>query len=179
MTRRQANRPVGSFRAGIANRYKFQNQSRREVSIMPKIYKCSKCSTAVEIVFEDCCIPTCCGAPMVLVEPKTEDFVKEKHVPYIEKQAGGVLVKVGKETAHPMVEDHYIVYIQICADGVIMRKYLKPGDAPEAFFKTDASKIVAVEYCNKHGLWKSNQRSRGRGTRPLKPLFLRFFIQRR
>jgi len=146
---------------------------------MPKIYKCSKCNTAVEIVFEDCCIPTCCGAPMVLVEPKTEDFVKEKHVPYIEKQDGGVLVKVGKETAHPMAEDHYIVYIQICADGTIMRKYLKPGDAPEAFFKTDASKIVAVEYCNKHGLWKSNQRSRGRGTRPHKPLFLPFFIQRR
>ena len=91
------------------------------------------------------------------VEAKTEDFVKEKHVPYIEKVDGGVLVKVGKETAHPMAEDHYVVYIQICADGVIMRKYLNPGDAPEAFFKTDAQDITAWEYCNKHGLWKSNQ----------------------
>ena len=94
---------------------------------------------------------------MVALEAKTDDFKNEKHVPYIEKQDGGVLVKVGKETAHPMVEDHYIVYIQICADGIMMRKYLKPGDAPEAFFKTDAEKIVAWEYCNKHGLWKSNQ----------------------
>ena len=76
---------------------------------------------------------------MQLMEAKTEDFVKEKHVPYIEKQDGGFLVKVGKETAHPMADDHYIVYIEICADGVQMRKYLKPGDAPEAFFKTDAA----------------------------------------
>ena len=38
-----------------------------------------------------------------------------------------------------------------------MRKYLKPGDAPEAFFKTDAAEVTAWEYCNKHGLWKSNQ----------------------
>ena len=57
---------------------------------------------------------------MQLMEAKTEDFVKEKHVPYIEKQDGGFLVKVGKETAHPMADDHYIVYIEICADGVQM-----------------------------------------------------------
>lgn len=91
------------------------------------------------------------------MEAKTDDFVKEKHVPYIEKVDEGILVKVGKETAHPMADDHYIVYIEICADGVRMRKYLKPGDAPEAFFRTDAEQITAWEYCNKHGLWKSGQ----------------------
>ena len=124
---------------------------------MSKIYKCAKCGTAVELVYQEHCLPTCCGEPMQAVEVKTEDFAKEKHVPYIEKQDGGVLVKVGKETAHPMAEDHYIVYIQICADGIIMRKYLKPGDAPEAFFKTSGEKVTAWEFCNKHGLWKSNQ----------------------
>ncbi len=103
------------------------------------------------------CIPSCCGEQMQFIKAKTEDFVKEKHVPYIEKQDGGFLVKVGKETAHPMAEDHYIVYIEICTDGVSMRKYLNPGDAPEAFFKTDAEKVEAWEYCNKHRFWKSNQ----------------------
>ena len=94
---------------------------------------------------------------MEAVTAKTEDFVKEKHVPYIEKVDGGVLVKVGKEVPHPMAEDHYIVYIEICADGTLMRKYLKPGDAPEAFFATDAKNVRAWEYCNKHLLWVSNQ----------------------
>ena len=74
---------------------------------------------------------------MQLMEAKTEDFVKEKHVPYIEKQDGGFLVKVGKETAHPMADDHYIVYIEICADGVQMRKYLKPGSPTSEFTLID------------------------------------------
>ena len=68
-----------------------------------------------------------------------------------------VRVVVGKETLHPMTEEHYIVYIEIDADGILMRKYLKPGDAPEACFKTDAENIVAYEMCNKHGFWQSNQ----------------------
>ena len=124
---------------------------------MSRIYVCSKCGTAVELVYKGGCKPSCCGMPMEMKEPRTDDFAKEKHVPYIEKVDGGFLVKVGKEAAHPMADDHYIVYIQICADGVLMRKYLKPGDVPEAFFKTDAENVVAWEYCNKHGLWKSNQ----------------------
>lgn len=126
---------------------------------MSNVYVCSKCGTVVELLYKGGCIPSCCGEQMQPAEVKTEDFVKEKHVPYIEKAEGGVLVKVGKETPHPMTEEHYIVYIEICASGVTMRKYLKPGDAPEAFFATDAavSDIVAHEYCNKHGLWKSNQ----------------------
>ena len=86
------------------------------------IYKCAKCPNAFEVIFKAPCTPKCCGEDMVIVEPKTDDFKNEKHVPYIEKQDGGFLVKVGKETPHPMVEDHYIVYIQICADGIMMRK---------------------------------------------------------
>ncbi len=120
-------------------------------------YVCEKCGTVVELLYKGGAVSSCCGEEMKPAEVKTEDFVKEKHVPYIERQDGGVLVKVGKETAHPMTEEHYIVFIEICADGVLMRKYLKPGDAPEAFFKTDAKQIAAWEYCNKHGLWKSNQ----------------------
>lgn len=120
-------------------------------------YVCSNCGTVIEVIYKGAAMPICCGQAMKPIEAKTEDFVKEKHVPYIEKVEGGVLVKVGKETAHPMTEDHYIVYIEICADGVRMRKYLQPGDAPEAFFKTDAQDIVAWEFCNKHLLWKSNQ----------------------
>ena len=92
------------------------------------------------------------------LEPNTVDAAVEKHVPAVELQRDGhiVFARVGS-TEHPMTEEHYIVYIEIDADGILMRKYLKPGDAPEACFKTDAKNIVAYEMCNKHGFWQSNQ----------------------
>ncbi|HKM09217.1 MAG TPA: desulfoferrodoxin [Candidatus Methanomethylophilaceae archaeon] len=121
------------------------------------VYHCEKCGKIVEVLFEGKGNLDCCKTPMVLLEPQTEDYANEKHVPYIEKVDGGVLVKVGKETAHPMVDDHYIAYIEICADGVLLRKYLKPGNKPEAYFETDAKNITARELCNIHGVWKSNQ----------------------
>lgn len=124
---------------------------------MTQKFVCQKCGTAVELLYKGGCNPSCCGQPMAAAEAKTADPSAEKHVPYIIRGGSNVKVVVGKEAAHPMVEDHYIVYIEICADGVLMRKYLKPGDSPEACFVTDAENIVAWEFCNKHGLWKSNQ----------------------
>ena len=120
-----------------------------------EFYKCAKCGEIIEKDYAaGCdCTPVCCGEPMVKLEAQTADPDENKHVPYIEKVDGGVLVKVGKSAAHPMEPDHYIVFIEICADGILMRKYLKPGDKPEAFFKTDAKKVIAWELCNKHGIW--------------------------
>jgi superoxide reductase len=121
------------------------------------VYYCEKCGQIVDVLFEGKGVLVCCGEPMKKLEPQTKDFVHEKHVPYIERVDGGVRVMVGKEEAHPMAEKHYIAYIEICADGVLMRKYLKPGDKPEAFFPTDAKVITAKELCNVHGVWVSNQ----------------------
>jgi len=53
-----------------------------------------------------------------------------------------------------MEEKHYIMWIELIADGVVYRKYLKPGDVPEAVFNVEANDFVAFEYCNLHGLWK-------------------------
>lgn len=121
------------------------------------VYRCNKCGNYVEVVYEGKGTLSCCDETMELVEIKSADFALEKHVPYIERKNGGVLVKVGKEVPHPMAPEHYIVYIEICADGTLMRHYLKPGDKPEAFFETDAKTITARELCNVHGVWKSNQ----------------------
>jgi superoxide reductase len=54
-----------------------------------------------------------------------------------------------------MADDHHIVYIEICDDGVLRRKYLRPGMVPEAFFKGASEKAAAKAYCDKHGLWRS------------------------
>jgi superoxide reductase len=75
-------------------------------------------------------------------------------VPVIEKTESRVRVKVGS-VPHPMEEKHYIEWIEIIADGRTYRKFLKPGDKPEAEFEIKARNIIAGEYCNLHGLWKS------------------------
>ncbi|MBM3322787.1 desulfoferrodoxin, partial [candidate division WOR-3 bacterium] len=35
------------------------------------------------------------------------------------------------------------------------RQFLAPGQAPEAFFSVESASVFAREYCNIHGLWKS------------------------
>ncbi len=97
----------------------------------------------------------CCGQPMKALDEKTADAGIEKHVPYVEELEDGYLVKVGKEVQHPMEENHYIAWIELIVDGVVHRRYLNPGDKPEASFKVEKGKnVIAREYCTVHGLWK-------------------------
>jgi superoxide reductase len=118
------------------------------------IYKCELCGNIVEVLIAGDGELVCCEQPMKLMVENTVDAAKEKHVPVIEKIPGGVKVKVGS-VAHPMEEKHYIQWIEINADGRTCRKFLKPGDAPEAEFQVEAANITAREYCNLHGLWKA------------------------
>jgi superoxide reductase len=120
-----------------------------------EIYKCDICGNIVEVIHGGAGELVCCGEPMKLMEEKTEDSSVEKHVPYIEKTENGILVKVGQNQDHPMLEEHYIEWIQVIADGVSHRKFLHPGEKPQAEFGIKADTIKAREYCNVHGLWKS------------------------
>ena len=121
---------------------------------LKQIYKCNICGNIVEVLHMGTGQLVCCGQPMELLSEKTEDIGQEKHVPIIEKTEKGILVKVGS-VLHPMQEAHYIEWIEIIVDGKYCRKFLKPGDKPEAFFEVTAEKIEAREYCNIHGLWKA------------------------
>jgi superoxide reductase len=118
-----------------------------------QVYKCEVCGNIVEVLHEGGGNLVCCNQPMKLIVENTVDAAKEKHVPVIEKTAGGIKVSVGS-VAHPMEAKHYIEWIELIADGRIYRQYLKPGDAPEAVFPVTAAKVFAREYCNIHGLWK-------------------------
>lgn len=118
-----------------------------------EIYKCEVCGNIVEVVNAGAGELVCCGQPMKLFKENTVDAAKEKHVPVVEKEAGGYKVTVG-EVAHPMEEKHYIQWIELLADGKAYRQFLEPGAAPEAVFKIDAAQVTAREYCNLHGLWK-------------------------
>ncbi len=118
-----------------------------------QIYRCNVCGNIVEVLDAGVGQLVCCGQPMELIEEKTEDVGKEKHVPVIEKTEKGIKIKVGS-VPHPMEEAHYIEWIEIIADGKYCRKFLKPGDKPEAEFEIEAEKLESREYCNIHGLWK-------------------------
>jgi superoxide reductase len=118
-----------------------------------EIYKCEACGNIVEVIHGGEGELVCCGDPMQLLVANTVDAAKEKHVPVIEKVEGGVKVKVG-DVAHPMEDKHYIEWIEIIAGDKADRQFLNPGEAPEAFFKTEAENVTAREFCNLHGLWK-------------------------
>ena len=119
-----------------------------------EVYKCEHCGNIVEILHAGACSPSCCGQEMKLMKEGTTDAAREKHVPVIEKIDGGYKVSVGS-VAHPMEEKHFIEWIELLADGMSMRCYLKPGQAPEAVFTTSAANVCAREYCNLHGHWKA------------------------
>jgi superoxide reductase len=119
-----------------------------------EIYKCEKCGNIVEVLHDGMGELVCCGEPMKRIIENTVDAAREKHVPVIEKIPGGYKVKIGS-VPHPMLPEHYIEWIQLIAGDKAYRKFLKPGDAPEAEFKIDAEQVAAREFCNLHLLWKS------------------------
>ncbi len=119
-----------------------------------QIYKCEVCGNVVEVLHKGAGELVCCGQPMKLMKENSVDAAQEKHVPVIEKTDDDIKVKVGS-VPHPMVEEHYIEWIELIADGQAYRQFLNPGDTPEAVFKIEAQNITAREYCNLHGLWKS------------------------
>lgn len=121
-----------------------------------QVYKCEICGNIVELLHEGEGELVCCGQPMKLMAPKTTDEGKEKHVPVIEKTDKGVRVKVGS-VPHPMEQKHYIEWVAIHTDNGVYRKFLGPGQKPEAEFEVQGSVTLAREYCNVHGLWLAKE----------------------
>lgn len=121
-----------------------------------ELYRCDLCHNLVEVVLEGDGELVCCGLPMILVEPKTEEFAKEKHVPFITKNEDGIEVRIG-EIPHPMDENHYIMFIEVISeDGkYVKRKYLQPGEEAFLKLKCDCEKFSAREFCSLHGLWEN------------------------
>ena len=86
-----------------------------------QVYKCKICGGIVEVLVHGGNDLICCGAKMELLDNRTEDVGKEKHVPVVEKTDNGIKIKVGS-FPHPMEEKHYIEWIEAVWDG---RTYIK------------------------------------------------------
>ena len=116
---------------------------------------CRHCGNLVGIVHDSGVPMTCCGQEMETLVPNTTDAAGEKHVPVAAVADGKVTVKVGSVT-HPMLPEHSIQWIALETEHGAQRVRLQPGQAPEAEFLVGNEKPVAVyEYCNLHGLWKT------------------------
>jgi len=107
-------------------------------------------------LIEDKGVPLiCCGEQMEELIPNTVDAATEKHVPMVTKTETGIAVQVGS-VPHPMEEAHYIEFIYVQTEHGGQRKALKPGMEPKHDFCFINDKPTAVfEYCNLHGLWKT------------------------
>ncbi len=121
-----------------------------------RILKCKESGTIIEVVSgSETEEITCCGNPMKELKANSTDASGEKHVPVIKVDGRNVEVTVGS-VEHPMLEEHYITFVQIVTKKGMQRQNLTPGSAPKAVFTLAEGDelIAAYEYCNLHGLWK-------------------------
>ena len=120
-----------------------------------EVYRCAHCKLQLEVTAgADVPPPICCGEPMQLQVPDTQDAAKEKHVPVLETLNDGILVKVGS-VEHPMLDIQYIDCIEVINGSYVNRFYLKPGDKPQAaFYVSKSPKLVVRASCNIHGIWQ-------------------------
>ena len=104
-----------------------------------KFFKCRHCGNVVEKVVDSGIPVVCCG---------------EKHIPVVTHIGENTIkVEVGS-VPHPLLPEHHISFIYVETEDGGIRVNLK--DKPEAIICTCTSKPIAVyEYCNLHGLWKT------------------------
>ena len=117
-------------------------------------YKCRHCGNVI-VKFVDSKVPVvCCGEKMEELVPNTVDASGEKHVPVVTRiDDCKIRIDVGS-VPHPMLPEHHIAFIYIETENGGIRVDLT--DKPEAQVCMCGSKPVAVyEYCNLHGLWKT------------------------
>ena len=119
-----------------------------------KFYRCAHCGNVIQKVVDKKVPVVCCGQKMEKLIPGTVEASVEKHLPVVTwVDEHTIKVEVGS-VAHPMLEEHHIAFVYVETENGGIRVDLK--DKPEAVIALGDQKPVAVyEYCNLHGLWKT------------------------
>ena len=105
-----------------------------------RFFKCNHCGNVIEKVVDKGVPVVCCGERMQELIPNTVD-------------ENTIKVEVGS-VAHPMLEEHHIAFIYVETERGGIRVNLT--DKPEAVvYLGDERPIAVYEYCNLHGLWKT------------------------
>ena len=128
------------------------------MTVKLQLYKCNICNNIAQILHEGEGELVCCGQVMELLDAKNKDQMAEKHVPKFLANEQGDFIQVG-EILHPMLEEHYIEFIQaISPDKTYMiTKFLKPNEEPKMVINKSDNVNKAYEYCNIHGLWEGER----------------------
>jgi superoxide reductase len=116
---------------------------------------------------------------------KSADWKSEKHAPVIEAPSEVLLgaafkveVSVGKEIAHPNTVEHHIAWLQLffqpaagavyevakfaftahgeSTKGANQGPVLAEPHASATLKLTESGELIALSYCNLHGLWESS-----------------------
>ena len=120
-----------------------------------KFYICPHCRNIAEMIYDTDIPLHCCGDEMNQLLPGTVEASTEKHIPAVKVSKNAVEVNVGS-VDHPMMDVHWIEWVQLVTDKGSYRKWLNPGEAPRVAFRLEGEKPQAVyAYCNLHGLWKT------------------------
>lgn len=119
-----------------------------------RFYKCAHCGNVIQKVVDSKVPVVCCGQKMEELIPGTVDASLEKHVPFVTwVDDKTIRVEVGS-VHHPMLPEHHIAFIYVETENGGIRVDLK--NEPVALVYLGDEKAVAVyEYCNLHGLWKT------------------------
>ena len=125
--------------------------SRREKKLWLKFYRSEDKTVLLEVFGAGSSIEN-----LKSLKANTTDAAVEKHLPVVTQEENKITVAVSS-VEHPMLPEHYImgVYIETKNGGQLHK--FAPGDKPEAVFMlADGDEFIAAyEYCNLHGLWKS------------------------
>lgn len=122
-----------------------------------KFYVCPVCGNVIIKLVDSGVVPTCCGEKMELLEPNTIEKGAEKHIPRCFRLENCTMgVEVGS-VPHPCAPEHYVHFICLTTETGAHFRFLSPNTPPRAVFNIGPDTPVAVyEYCNLHGLWKTN-----------------------
>lgn len=121
-----------------------------------KFYLCEHCKNIVTFLHNSGVPVVCCGENMKEITVNTVEASYEKHIPMVVTNGNVVEVNVGS-VDHPMVPEHYIMFVVAETSEGFIKKTLQPNDKPHCTFILNANeKLLGVyEYCNLHGLWKA------------------------
>ena len=119
-----------------------------------KFVRCKECGKIAVILQDSVCPTKCCGEAMEELVANTTDGATEKHVPVVTREGNKITVSVGS-AEHPMLEAHYIQFIALECETGFRIAYLKPSDKPTADFYAEEPVKAVYEFCNLHGLWKT------------------------
>lgn len=123
---------------------------------MKRFFKCDSCGNILVMVHEGGGPLKCCGKDMNELKANTEEASTEKHLPVIDISTDKVTVSVGS-VPHPMEKAHHIefVYLETKRGGQL--KFFKLEETPTITFALLEDELIAAyEYCNLHGLWKTD-----------------------